>query len=168
MTPLSGTATRNKGMGLFPRGIDGRYAMIERQDNEKSPLDLLRRPLRMGRWAIVPADGVSLGVRADKQLRLTHRTGRRPAVVDAWRRASAEIFHRSGSSRQARLQGSRPGTRAARAARADRAGGLCAKRRLHLRRPAPWRSIILPCAVSDTFSNFSTINTAVLLEALAG
>jgi predicted GH43/DUF377 family glycosyl hydrolase len=27
---------------------------------------------------------------------------------------------------------------------------------------------ILPCAVSDTFSNFSTINTAVLLEALAG
>jgi predicted GH43/DUF377 family glycosyl hydrolase len=28
--------------------------------------------------------------------------------------------------------------------------------------------IILPCAVSDTFSNFSTINTAVLLEALAG
>ena len=34
MTPLSGTATRNKGMGLFPRKIDGRYAMIGRQDNE--------------------------------------------------------------------------------------------------------------------------------------
>jgi hypothetical protein len=34
MTPLEGTATRNKGMGLFPRKIDGRYAMIGRQDNE--------------------------------------------------------------------------------------------------------------------------------------
>ena len=34
MTPLSGTATGNKGMGLFPRKIDGRYAMIGRQDNE--------------------------------------------------------------------------------------------------------------------------------------
>jgi hypothetical protein len=34
MTPLSGSATRNKGMALFPRKIDGRYAMIGRQDNE--------------------------------------------------------------------------------------------------------------------------------------
>ena len=34
MTPLGGTAARNKGMALFPRKIDGRYAMIGRQDNE--------------------------------------------------------------------------------------------------------------------------------------
>ena len=34
MTPLAGSATRNKGMALFPRKIDGRYAMIGRQDNE--------------------------------------------------------------------------------------------------------------------------------------
>jgi predicted GH43/DUF377 family glycosyl hydrolase len=34
LMPLTGTATRNKGMGLFPRKIDGRYAMIGRQDNE--------------------------------------------------------------------------------------------------------------------------------------
>jgi predicted GH43/DUF377 family glycosyl hydrolase len=34
LTPLTGTATRNKGMGLFPRKINGRYAMIGRQDNE--------------------------------------------------------------------------------------------------------------------------------------
>jgi predicted GH43/DUF377 family glycosyl hydrolase len=27
MTPLSGTAARNKGMALFPRKIDGRYGM---------------------------------------------------------------------------------------------------------------------------------------------
>ena len=34
MTPLRGAAAGNKGMGLFPRKIDGRYAMIGRQDNE--------------------------------------------------------------------------------------------------------------------------------------
>ena len=34
MTPLSGHAARNKGMALFPRKIDGQYAMIGRQDNE--------------------------------------------------------------------------------------------------------------------------------------
>lgn len=31
---LNGAAARNKGMALFPRKIDGRYAMISRQDNE--------------------------------------------------------------------------------------------------------------------------------------
>ena len=34
MTPLRGTAALNKGMALFPRKIDGKYAMIARQDNE--------------------------------------------------------------------------------------------------------------------------------------
>ncbi len=34
MTPLRGPAARNKGMALFPRKIDGRYAMIARQDNQ--------------------------------------------------------------------------------------------------------------------------------------
>lgn len=34
MAPLTGPAARNKGMALFPRKIDGRYAMIARHDNE--------------------------------------------------------------------------------------------------------------------------------------
>ena len=34
MTPLAGSAARNKGMALFPRKIGGRYTMIARQDNE--------------------------------------------------------------------------------------------------------------------------------------
>ncbi len=34
LTPLGGSAARNKGMGLFPRKINGQYAMIARQDNE--------------------------------------------------------------------------------------------------------------------------------------
>ena len=34
MSPLHGATARNKGMALFPRRIDGKYAMIARQDNE--------------------------------------------------------------------------------------------------------------------------------------
>lgn len=34
MLPLGGAAARNKGMALFPRKIGGRYAVIARQDNE--------------------------------------------------------------------------------------------------------------------------------------
>ena len=34
MSPLRGAASRNKGMALFPRRLDGKYAMIARQDNE--------------------------------------------------------------------------------------------------------------------------------------
>ncbi len=34
MIPMRGEAARNKGMALFPRKIDGRYAMIARQDGE--------------------------------------------------------------------------------------------------------------------------------------
>lgn len=46
LCPLQGGASRNKGMALFPRQIDGQYAMIGRQDGENifyhtSP-DLLR------------------------------------------------------------------------------------------------------------------------------
>ena len=34
MRPLTGNAAHNKGMALFPRKIGGRYAMLGRQDNE--------------------------------------------------------------------------------------------------------------------------------------
>lgn len=34
LTPLRGPAARNKGMALFPRRIDGRYAMVGRQDSK--------------------------------------------------------------------------------------------------------------------------------------
>lgn len=34
MRPLTGKVADNKGMALFPRRIDGRYAMLGRQDNE--------------------------------------------------------------------------------------------------------------------------------------
>jgi predicted GH43/DUF377 family glycosyl hydrolase len=34
LSPMNGAAARNKGMALFPQKIDGRFAMIGRQDNE--------------------------------------------------------------------------------------------------------------------------------------
>ncbi len=34
LSPMTGAATKNKGMALFPRKVGGRYAMIARQDNE--------------------------------------------------------------------------------------------------------------------------------------
>jgi len=40
LVPMTGSAARNKGMALFPRRIDGHYAMIGRQDGEN--LFLLR------------------------------------------------------------------------------------------------------------------------------
>lgn len=40
MTPLRGSAARNKGMALFPRRVGGRFAMIARHDNENLHLVL--------------------------------------------------------------------------------------------------------------------------------
>jgi predicted GH43/DUF377 family glycosyl hydrolase len=34
MVPMSGSASRNKGMGLFPRKVGGKYMMLGRQDGE--------------------------------------------------------------------------------------------------------------------------------------
>ncbi|SFP89234.1 glycoside hydrolase family 130 protein [Sphingomonas rubra] len=34
LVPMSGAASRNKGMGLFPRTVDGQYMMIGRSDGE--------------------------------------------------------------------------------------------------------------------------------------
>ena len=73
MAPLSGTAARNKGMALFPRRINGQYAMIARQDNENLYLDLLGRPVHLERRSGHSEAAVSLGVRADRQLRLADR-----------------------------------------------------------------------------------------------
>jgi predicted GH43/DUF377 family glycosyl hydrolase len=41
---LNGNGVRNKGMALFPRRIDGRYAMLSRQDNENLFIMFSERP----------------------------------------------------------------------------------------------------------------------------
>ena len=60
---LNGPAAQNKGMALFPRKINGHYAMLSRQDNENIYLmfsdnvhfwnerKLLLKPLSRGNWS---------------------------------------------------------------------------------------------------------------------
>ena len=168
LTPLSGTATRNKGMSLFPRRIDGRYAMIGRQDNENLHLiysdDLYswdggRSFLRPAYpWEFVQIGNCGSPIELDEGwLLLTHGVGpvRKYSI-------GAVLLDKHDPSR------------------------VLARVREPLVRPEPTERegyvpnvvytcgalrhgdrIILPYAVSDTFSSFATINIAALLEALA-
>ena len=168
LTPLSGTATRNKGMSLFPRRIDGRYAMIGRQDNENLHLiysddlyswDAGRSFLRPAYpWEFVQIGNCGSPIELDEGwLLLTHGVGpvRKYSI-------GAVLLDKHDPSR------------------------VLARAREPLVRPEPTERegyvpnvvytcgalrhgerIILPYAVSDTFSSFATINIAALLEALA-
>ena len=135
MSPLHGAAARNKGMALFPRRIDGKYAMIARQDNENLYLLYSDDLYTMGRRPGDPEAAIPLGVCPDRQLRIADRTGRGLAVADAWRRPGPEIFDRRSAARQARpFEGARAFARTAVAARTLRTRRICPERRLYLRR----------------------------------
>ncbi len=166
MSPLEGTAARNKGMALFPRRIQGRYAMIARQDNENLYLiysdDLYRwegghallKP--QFPWEFVQIGNCGSPIELDEGwLLLTHGVGpvRRYSI-------GAVLLDKSDPSRVlARLR--EPLLRPEPTERQGyvpnvvyTCGGM---------RHGDW--IILPYAVSDTFSNFATINIGELLEA---
>jgi hypothetical protein len=66
MTPLQGTAARNKGMALFPRKIDGKYAMIARQDNENLYLIYSDDLYTWDGGQAILKPQISLGVRPDR------------------------------------------------------------------------------------------------------
>ena len=169
MTPLTGTAARNKGMALFPRKIDGRYAMIGRQDNENLYLiysdDLYTLGWRRARscspkypWEFVQIGNCGSPIELDEGwLLLTHGVG-----------PVREIFDRRGAARQeGSVQGARPLREPlVRPEPSEREGYVpnvvytCGAMR-------HGDAIILPYAVSDTFSNFATIKIAALLRALA-
>ena len=102
MTPLTGAASRNKGMALFPRKLNGKYAMIGRQDNENLYLLQSDDLHHMGRRPGDPQAGVSVGVRANRQLRIADRAGRRMVAADARCGTGAEVFHRRSAARQVR------------------------------------------------------------------
>jgi predicted GH43/DUF377 family glycosyl hydrolase len=168
MTPLKGTATRNKGMGLFPRRIDGRYAMIGRQDNENLHLitsdDLYTweggqaflRPKYP--WEFVQIGNCGSPIELDEGwLLFTHGVGpvRKYAIgaVLLDKKDPSKVLARS------REPLVRPDA-------TEREGYVpnvvytCGALRHGDR-------IILPYAVSDTFSNFATIKISALLLALA-
>jgi predicted GH43/DUF377 family glycosyl hydrolase len=168
MSPLTGAAAKNKGMALFPRRIDGRYAMIARQDNENLYLvysdDLyswdggvaILKP--QFPWEFVQIGNCGSPIEIDEGwLLLTHGVGpvRKYSI-------GAVLLDKTDPSK------------------------VLARTREPLIRPEPSERqgyvpnvvytcgamrhkgrIILPYAVSDTFSNFATIEIAALLGVLS-
>jgi predicted GH43/DUF377 family glycosyl hydrolase len=169
MVPLGGGAARNKGMALFPRKIDGRYAMIARHDNENLYLiysdDLyhwqggatILEPKYP--WEFVQIGNCGSPIELDDcWLLLTHGVGavRKYAI-------GAVLLDKDDPSK------------------------VLARSREPLIRPDPMERegyvpnvvytcgamrhgnrIILPYGVSDTFVNFATIDIADLMQALTG
>jgi predicted GH43/DUF377 family glycosyl hydrolase len=167
LAPLRGTAARNKGMALFPRKIGGKYAMIARQDNENLYLiysdDLytwdggqaILKPEFP--WEFVQIGNCGSPIELDEGwLLLTHGVG----PVRKYSIGAALLDKRDPSK-------------------------VLARSREPLLRPEPSEregyvpnvvytcgairhndQIILPYAVSDTFSNFATIKISALMQAM--
>ena len=169
LMPLSGTAAQNKGMALFPRKINGRFAMIARQDNENLYLvysdDLyswnggtaVLKPEFP--WEFVQIGNCGSPIELDEGwLLLTHGVGpvRKYSI-------GAVLLDKNDPSK------------------------VLARSRAPLVRPEPSERegyvpnvvytcgalrhngrIVLPYAVSDTFSNFATLKISALMQAMAG
>ena len=167
LRPLSGAASQNKGMALFPRKIGGRYAMIARQDNENLYLiysdDLYRWDHGQAilkpefPWEFVQIGNCGSPIELDEGwLLLTHGVGpvRKYSI-------GAALLDKNDPSK------------------------VLARSREPLLRPEPSEregyvpnvvytcgamrhndQIILPYAVSDTFSNFATIKISALMQAM--
>jgi len=168
MSPLQGTATRNKGMALFPRRIDDRFAMIARQDNENLHLvysdDLYRwdggqaimKP--QFPWEFVQIGNCGSPIELDEGwLLLTHGVGPvRKYSIGAVLLDKHNPFKVLARSSEPLLQ-PEP---------AEREGYVpnvvytCGAMRHN-------DQLILPYAVSDSFSNFATIKIPALLQALS-
>jgi predicted GH43/DUF377 family glycosyl hydrolase len=167
MSPLAGTAAKNKGMALFPRRIGGQYAMIARQDNENLYLiqsdDLytwnggtaILKPQYP--WEFVQIGNCGSPIELDEGwLLLTHGVGpvrkysigaalldkANPAKVLA--RTREPLIRPEPSQRQGYV----PNV-------VYTCGGLRHN-----------EQIVLPYAVSDTFSTFATITISELMAAL--
>jgi predicted GH43/DUF377 family glycosyl hydrolase len=169
MTPLRGAAARNKGMALFPRKIDGHYAMIGRQDNENLYLmysdDLytweVGRPILQPKypWEFVQIGNCGSPVELDDcWLMLTHGVGpmRKYSIgaVLLDKKDPAKIIARSREPLVYPEPTQREGY-------VPNVVYTCGAMR-------HGDQIMLPYAVSDTFTNFATIKIAVLMEAVGG
>jgi predicted GH43/DUF377 family glycosyl hydrolase len=167
MTPLTGSAARNKGMALFPRRLNGQYAMIGRQDNENLYLiysdDLyswhegvaILRP--QFPWEFVQIGNCGSPVELDEGwLLLTHGVGpmRRYSIgaVLLDKQDPSKVLARSPEPLVRPELSEREGyvPNVVYTCGAMRHGDL----------------IILPYAVCDTFSNFASIEISALLDAM--
>lgn len=167
LTPLRGPAARNKGMALFPRRINGRYAMIARQDSENLFLlysddlhnwdegQLLMKPEFA--WQFVQIGNCGSPVEIDEGwLLFTHGVGpmRRysigvtlldkddPSIILA--RTVDPLLQPEPTEREGYVPN------VVYSCGAMRHGDL----------------IALPYAVSDTYSNFTTMKISMLLETM--
>ncbi len=168
LTPLLGSAARNKGMALFPRKLSGRYAMIARQDNENLYLiysddlntwnggKLILAPLRP--WEFVQIGNCGSPIELDEGwLMLTHGVGlvRRYAIgaVLLDKNDPSKVLARSHDP----LVRPEPSEREGYVPNVAYTCGALRHNDL----------IILPYAVSDTYSNFASIKIGDLLNSLA-
>jgi predicted GH43/DUF377 family glycosyl hydrolase len=167
LSALKGNAARNKGMALFPKKIDGKYAMIARQDNENLYLiysdDLytwdggqtILKPEFP--WEFVQIGNCGSPIELDEGwLLLTHGVG----PVRKYSIGAALLDKKDPSKVIGRLREPllRPDP-------SEREGYVpnvvytCGAMR-------HGDNIIFPYAVSDTFSNFATIEIQALIEAM--
>jgi predicted GH43/DUF377 family glycosyl hydrolase len=169
MSPLKGSASHNKGMALFPRKIDGKFAMIGRQDNENlyllssddiyswdSGVALLRPQFP---WEFVQIGNCGSPIELDQGwLLLTHGVG----PVRKYSIGAALLDKRDPSRVLARSR--EPLLRPEPSEREGYVPNVvytCGAMRHN-------DQIILPYAVSDTFSNFATIKIDALMKTLEG
>jgi predicted GH43/DUF377 family glycosyl hydrolase len=169
LRPLTGAAAGNKGMALFPRKIGGKYAMIARQDNENLYLiysdDLYRWD---GGQAILkpefPWEFVQIGncgspIELDEGwLLLTHGVG----PVRKYSIGAALLDKNDPSNVLARAR--EPLLRPEPSEREGYVPNVvytCGAMRHN-------DQIILPYAVSDTFSNLATIKISALMQTMKG
>jgi predicted GH43/DUF377 family glycosyl hydrolase len=167
LIPLRGAAARNKGMALFPRKIGGRYAMIARQDNENLYLiysdDLYTwdggQPILKPQfpWEFVQIGNCGSPIELDEGwLLLTHGVG----AVRKYSIGAALLDKNDPSKVLARSR--EPILRPEPSEREGYVPNVvytCGAMRHK-------NQIILPYAVSDTFSNFATFKISALLEAM--
>jgi predicted GH43/DUF377 family glycosyl hydrolase len=168
MSPLHGAAARNKGMALFPRRIDGKYAMIARQDNENLYLiysdDLCKweggQPILKPQfpWEFVQIGNCGSPIELEEGwLLLTHGVGpvRKYSI-------GAALLDKGNPSRVL-ARSSEPILRPEPSEREGYVPNVvytCGAMRHN-------DQIILPYAVSDTFSNFATMKISALMQAMS-
>ena len=95
---LNGPAVQNKGMALFPRQINGRYAMLSRQDDENI---LLMYSDNIHFWQtakLLLLAVAAVGIREDWHVRFSHRNRGWLAGFDPRSRPDAEVLSRRVSA----------------------------------------------------------------------
>ena len=99
---LNGPAAENKGMALFPRKINGRYAMLSRQDNENIYLMFSDNVHFWNERKRAAQTCLSLGTGPAWELRIPDRDRCRLAGAQPRRRPHAKVLHRRVPARSRR------------------------------------------------------------------